>query len=90
MGARGIQFAFHVKDIPGALKALIDTIRSHGGRTVSVLSSFENAPPGYRNVYIRAFNLDRAKLPHIILELKEKAIMLYMVDHRENRREICE
>jgi acetoin utilization protein AcuB len=90
MGARGIQFAFHVKDIPGALKALIDTIRSHGGRTVSVLSSFENAPPGYRNVYIRAFNLDRAKLPHIILELKEKAIMLYMVDHRENTREICE
>jgi acetoin utilization protein AcuB len=90
MGARGIQFAFHVKDLPGALKALIDTIRSHGGRTASVLSSYENAPPGYRNVYIRTFNLDRSKLPQIIQELKEKAAMLYMVDHRENNREICE
>ncbi len=90
MGARGIQFAFHVKDRAGAIQELVDIIRSHGGRTASVLSSYEGAPPGHRNVYIRTFNLDRSKLKQIIKELKEKATMSYMVDHRENKREIFE
>jgi acetoin utilization protein AcuB len=52
VGARGIQFAFHVKDSPGAVKELTDIIRNYGGRTASILSSYENAPPGHRNVYI--------------------------------------
>ena len=87
---RGVQFAFRVKDRPGAVKELIDTIRQHGGRTASVLSSYEDAPPGHRNVYMRAFNLDRAKLPETIKELQGKATLVYMVDHRENKREIYE
>lgn len=88
MGARGIQFAFHVKDRAGAVQELVDIIRSHGGRMASVLSSYEGAPPGYRNVYIRTFNLDRSKIAQIIKKLKEKATMFYMVDQRENKREI--
>ncbi len=90
MGTRGIQFAFHVKDTPGAVTGLINIIRNYGGRTSSVLSSYENAPPGHRHVYIRTFNLDRGKLAQVMKELKEKATMLYMVDHREKRREIFE
>jgi acetoin utilization protein AcuB len=90
MGARGIQFAFHVKDRAGAVQELVDIIRVHGGRTASVLSSYEGAPPGHRNVYIRTFNLDRSKIKQIIKELKEKSTMFYMVDHRENTREIYE
>jgi acetoin utilization protein AcuB len=90
MGSRGIQLAFHVQDRPGSIKELTDVIRNHGGRIASILSSFENAPPGHRNVYIRTFNLDRSKLVEMIKTLKEKANMLYMVDHRENKREIYE
>jgi acetoin utilization protein AcuB len=90
MGARGIQFAFHVKDSAGAVQELVDIIRAHGGRTASVLSSYEGAPPGHRNVYIRTFNLDRSKIAQIIKELKAKSTMFYMVDHRENKREIYE
>jgi len=52
------------------------------------LSSYELAPEGYRNVYIRAFNIDREKLLSLKEELKQKAKMLYVVDHRENIREI--
>lgn len=89
-GARGIQFGFHVRDKPGAAKELIDIIRVYGGRTASVLSSYEDAPPGHRSVFIRTFSLDRAKLPQVIKELKEKATILFMVDHRENKREIFE
>jgi acetoin utilization protein AcuB len=90
MGARGIQFAFHVKDRAGAVQELVDIIRGHGGRTASVLSSYEGAPPGHRNVYIRTFNLDRSKIKQIIKELKARSTMFYMVDHRENTREIYE
>jgi acetoin utilization protein AcuB len=90
MGSRGIQLAFHVKDQPGSIKELTDLIRHYGGRVASILCSFENAPPGHRNVYIRMFNLDRSRLAEMIQTLKEKANMLYMVDHRENKREIYE
>ena len=90
MGSRGIQLAFHVQDRPGSIKELTDVIRNYGGRIASILSSFENAPPGHRNVYMRMFNLDRSKLAEMIKTLKEKANMLYMVDHRENKREIYE
>ena len=87
---RGVQFAFRVKDRLGAVKELLDVIRGNGGRTASVLSTHEEAVPGHRNVYIRAFNIDRAKMPQTIKELREKADMLYMVDHREGKREIYE
>ena len=90
MGTRGIQFAFSVRDRPGVVKELIDVIRTHGGRTASILSTYETAAPGHRNVYIRTFGLDRSKLPQMVKELKEMATMLYMVDYRENKREIYE
>jgi acetoin utilization protein AcuB len=87
---RGVQFAFRVKDRLGAVKELLDVIRNNGGRTASVLSTYEAARPGHRNVYVRAFNIDRAKMPQTMKELTEKADLLYMVDHREGRRELFE
>lgn len=87
---RGVQFAFHVKDMPGAVQELIDVIRGYGGRTASILSSYEDAPPGHRNVYIRAYNIDRSKISQTIEDLRQKATMLYVVDLREGKREIYE
>jgi acetoin utilization protein AcuB len=55
---------------------------------VSILSSYEQAPAGYRRLYIRAYQIDREKLPQLQKDLKAKATMLYMVDHREDKREI--
>ncbi len=85
---RGVQFGFVLEDRPGSIKEVTDVIRRHGARLVSILSSYELAAEGYRNVYIRAFNIDREKLISLKEELKQKAKMLYMVDHRENIREI--
>jgi len=55
---------------------------------VSILSSYEQSPAGYRRLYIRAYQIDREKLPQPQKDLKAKATMLYMVDHREDKREI--
>jgi acetoin utilization protein AcuB len=88
LAKRGIQFGFLVPDAPGSIKALADIIRQYDARMVSILSSYENVPKDYRRVYIRIYDLDRARLRDLQSELKQKATLLYMVDHRENRREI--
>lgn len=85
---RGIQFALRAEDRPGSIKDLTDIMREYGGRMASILSSYERVPKGYRNVYVRMYGVDREKLSEIRQRLGEKALLLYMVDHRENRREI--
>lgn len=87
VGKRGIQFAFQLEDASGSIKDVADIIRGFGGRMVSILSSYENAPAGYRKVYIRVFEIQRDDIPGLKDELREKFHLLYMVDHRENRRE---
>ncbi|MBW2119772.1 MAG: CBS domain-containing protein [Deltaproteobacteria bacterium] len=85
---KGIQFAFQVEAYPGSIKELVDIIRKYGGRLISILSSSENAEEGYRSVYIRVHQIDREKLSELQEELKERANLLYMVDHRENKRQV--
>ncbi len=85
---KGLQFGFLLEDNPGSIKEITDIIRNYNGRLVSILSSYEKAPEGLRYVYIRAFDIDRDALPRLQEELKAAAKMLYMVDHRENKREI--
>lgn len=85
---KGIQFAFLIKDRSGSIKVLTDVIRDYGGRLISILTSYDRVPEGYRNVYIRAFAINRQKLTELKAELAKHAKPLYMIDHRENKREI--
>jgi len=85
---RGIEFAFQVTDRPKSIHEITDIIRKYGGRMVSILTSYEKAPQGHRNVYIRAYQINRQKLPQLLKELEEKATLLHMVDHREDVRDI--
>lgn len=89
LGKHGIQFAFQIEDRPGSIKELTDIIRVHNGKIASILSSYEGVPAGFRNVYIRIYDIPRDDLPALQAEMQEKAKMLYVVDHRDNRREIC-
>jgi acetoin utilization protein AcuB len=88
VGKKGVQFAFLLEDRAGSIKDVADVIRSYGGRMASILSSYEKAPEGHRYVYIRMYDVDRAKMPQLKEDLKKKAKMLYIVDSRENKREI--
>jgi len=85
---KGIQFAFRLEDRGGSILEVAQIIRQFGGRIGSILTSYEKAPEGYRNVYIRTYSIDRAQLEELKTSLKEKAKLLYMVDHKNNRREI--
>ncbi len=85
---RGVKFGFLLEDRPGSIKEVTDILRRHGGRLASIMSSFEKAPPGYRHTYIRVFDIEAPKLPDLQKELHEKAQLLYMISHDDDRREI--
>ena len=88
VGKKGVQFAFLLEDRPGSIKEVTDIIRSYGGRMASILSSYEKAPEGHRYAYIRMYDVDREKIGQLKEDLKKNAKMLYIVDSRENKREI--
>lgn len=88
VGKRGLQFAFQLEDRPGSIKEVVDIIRKYGGRMVSILSTYERVPEGYRKVYIRCYGIERSRLDELKEELKGVAALLYMVDHQKNVREI--
>lgn len=88
LGRHGFLFGFKIEDRPGSIKELTDVIRAHGGRIASILSSYDRAPAGFRLTFIRAYDIERSKLEELLAVLKQKALMLYYVDHRENRREV--
>jgi len=88
VGTRGIQFAFQLDDRPGSIKEVCDVIRRFNGRIVSILTSYQGVTDGYRKVYIRIHSIERSKLQQLKEELNRMAALMYMVDHRENEREI--
>ena len=90
LGKKGIQFAIRIKDMPGIIKEVSELIHEHGGRTASILSSSDNAPEGYLNFYFRIYQIDREKLPSLLDKVREKGTLLYVVDHREDKRTIYE
>ncbi len=83
---RGLQFGFLLEDRPGSIKEVTDIIRKYSARLVSILSSYEKAPQGYRFVFIRAFQINRKEIEKLVKDLQAQAKMIYMVDHKENRR----
>jgi acetoin utilization protein AcuB len=90
LGKKGIQIGIRFKDIPGPIKEVRELIHNHGGRTAGILSSAENAPEGYLHVYFRIYDIDRKNLPDLLEELEKIGTLLYLVDHRQNKRTIYE
>jgi len=88
IGNGGIQFGFQVEDRPGSIKEVADIIREFGGRMVSILTSYDHVPKGYRKVYIRMRGIERSRLENLKDRLGAKASLLYMIDHQADNREI--
>jgi acetoin utilization protein AcuB len=75
----GIQFAFNLEDRPGSIKEVGDMIRKHGGRMVSILTSYDMCDEGCRHVYIRIKEIPEDKLKALTDELDKNFILLYTV-----------
>jgi acetoin utilization protein AcuB len=90
LGKQGVQFAIRIKDMPGPIKEVRELIHEYGARTASILSSWDNAPQDYMNIYFRVYRIDRQKLPSLLDKIKKKGTLLYLVDHREDKRTVYE
>ena len=86
LSKRGFHLALVLEDTPGSIMEIVNVIREFGGRMASILSTYERAPKGYRNVYLRFYDVSRDRIDDMLEILKNKAKLRYMVDHRENRR----
>lgn len=75
----GIQFAFNLEDRPGSIKEVGDLIRKHGGRMVSILTSYDMCDEGCRHVYIRIKDIPEDKLKALTEDLDKNFILLYTV-----------
>ena len=87
-GKQGTQIALELEDRPGCLKEITDTMRDYGGRISSILSTPERAAKGNRRLYIRIYDIDRPGLERLIEKIKEKAMLIYVINHEEKTREL--
>jgi acetoin utilization protein AcuB len=86
-GKKGLQLGLEVQDQPGCLKEITDIMRDYGGHISSILSTHERADKGNRRLYIRVFDIDQPSLQHLKEVIKERATLLYIVDHTKKKRE---
>jgi len=85
---RGLHIALIMADRPGSIMEVANRVREAGGKMASILTSYERCPEGYRRVYFRIYRIDREATDNLLANIAQCAELLYMVDHRENRRRI--
>ncbi|KMY67688.1 membrane protein [Desulfocarbo indianensis] len=73
----GTVFSFVLEDRPGSIKEVADVIRKHGGRMVSILTSYDMCEEGTRKVAIRIADMPQDKLAGLEKELEGE----FTLDH---------
>lgn len=80
----GVHIGLKLSDQRGSLKEVLDCLRSHKARIISVMTSYERVESGFRQVFIRFMDLDKAVLNALHEELAQKYTLTFWV--RENIR----
>lgn len=62
------QYVIDMPDEPGSVTKVIDTLREYNAQILSILTSFEDAPPGQKRVAIR-ISIDDDKLPDFVQDI---------------------
>ena len=75
-----LAMSFELPDQPGSIKTVTDVIRTHGGRIASILTGYEGAPEGFRQVFIRAKDIKDEKA--LQTELEAKTRVLYFIHEK--------
>lgn len=73
----GIQFALDLPNESGSLKTVLDDLKAHDVRIISILTSYEDDKPERRTVYIRVHPIDDAKAKGLIARLSANHHLLY-------------
>lgn len=76
----GFKVALDLPEIPGTTQAVINSIRSHGGRIMSVMTSYDVPDEGHRHVFVRIGNIEGERWEKLLKELKTHFHVLYTVE----------
>ncbi len=80
------QYVIDMPDAPGSVTQALNTIRNHKARVLSILTSFEDAPPGLKRVSIR-FTIDDGEITELekeITSLEHYSIVHHGKDELQN------
>ncbi len=80
------QYVIDMPDAPGSVTQALNTIRNHKARVLSILTSFEDAPPGLKRVSIR-FTIDDGEITDLekeITSLEHYTIIHHGKDELQN------
>jgi len=72
-----LQLCVEIEDRPGSIRNVTDVIRAHGGRIVSMITTYEQAPKGFRHLYIRTKDVKNEEA--LFAELKSKFKLIYRI-----------
>lgn len=75
----GIQIGLKLTDQRGSLKEVLDCLRGHKARVISILTSYDRVEEGFRQIYIRIQDMDKAVLNELQKELTEKYNMTFWI-----------
>ncbi len=73
----GVQMAFELPASEGALKAVLDDLKAHDARIMSIMTMFKTAESETREVYIRILPMERFKENQIVEAFAKKYRLRY-------------
>ena len=74
----GIKIAIEIPDIPGTTQEVINTIRMHGGRILSVMTSYDADKEGHRHLFVRT-DVEEKKLQELLEIIGKRFRVLYAI-----------
>jgi acetoin utilization protein AcuB len=72
-----LQLCVEIEDRPGSIRKVTDVIRAHGGRLVSMITTYEQAAKGFRYLYIRTKDVENEDA--LFAELESKFKLIYRI-----------
>ncbi|MEL7640566.1 MAG: CBS and ACT domain-containing protein [Solidesulfovibrio sp.] len=73
----GVQFALDLPNESGSLKTVLDDLKTHDVRIISILTSYDDNTPTRRTVYIRLHPIDDDRAKELIERLSANHTLLY-------------
>jgi acetoin utilization protein AcuB len=74
----GIKIAVELPDIPGTTQEVINTIRTHGGRILSVMTSYNVDKEGHKLLFIRT-DVNEKNLQELLEVIGKRFNILYSI-----------
>ncbi len=78
---KGLQVAVQISTATGTVKEVANAIREVGGRINSLLTSYEDVPEGYRNAFLKVYDVEESRINEMIELLKTKSSVRYVLEY---------